>query len=255
MTAVRIDYRAVIAELLAIWDAGVKHNEVSLRGDLAHPTTPMLIRGLTAHAADSARAVLTLYKAGQPAAAVPIVRALMEDALTAAWLLAEADAWRSFISDGSHQRATALRKIIERGADDSPAETEARLKESVELIDHLGTPSRHHIDQRFRALDGGDGMLYIMYRLASSLSHASPAIIDLYTVADDRPPHGLSFRDHAAHSTAAMWIGLTAGNLCHALNVWDICQADHPDRDQLHTIANRLSLRTEFTVATSTPDA
>jgi hypothetical protein len=255
MTADRIDYRAVVAELLAIWDASSELNEVTLRGDLAHRTTPVLIRGLTAHAVDSARAVLTLYQAKQPVAALPIVRLLMEDALTAAWLLADADAWRSFISDGSRQRAVALRKILSRGGGDSQAEIAERLKESEELVDNLGGPTNHNIEQRFRVLDGGDGGLYLMYRLASSFSHASPSIIDLYTGTDERTPLGVYYRGHAAHNTAAMWIGATAGNLLHALNVWDICQADHPDRDQLHAIADRLSLRTEFTVATSTPDA
>jgi hypothetical protein len=255
VTAKRIDYRAVVAELLAIWDARAELDEVTMRGDLAHGTTPVLIRGLKAHAVDAARAVLTLYQAAQPVAAVPIVRALMEDALTAAWLLADADAWRSFISDGSQQRAKALREIMARGRDGSQAETEQRLKESEDLVEKLGTPTGHKVEQRFRVLDGGDGGLYLMYRLASSLSHAGPAIVDLYTGTDDRLPLGVYYRGHAAHSTAAMWIGATAGNLLHALNVWDLCQVDRPDRERLHAIAERLNLRTEFAVATSPLEA
>lgn len=247
----RIDYRSVVAELLAIWDTRVKENEATLRGDLAHPTTPVLIRGLAAHAVDCARAVLTLYQAKQPVAAVPIVRTLMEDALAAAWLLGEPDAWRSFISDGSKQRAIALRGILSRDPGDKQSEVAARLKESKDLIERLGDPTNHLIEQRYRTLDGGDGGLYLLYRLASSLSHPGPTIIDLYTGFDTRTPLGMHYRDHAAHTTAAMWIGVAAAHLLHALKVWDICQADHPDQERLHAIANRLGLRTQFNIATT----
>lgn len=249
----RVDHRAVIAELLGLWESQAR-DKVIVRTDLVNQRTPFLIRGLTAHAVDSARAVLMLYRASQPVAAVPIVRAVMEDALTAAWLLAEPGASSSFMSAGIMERATALRKILERGAGEDHAGIAARLEEGAELLKQLGTPSGHKIEQRFRSLDGGDGGLYLAYRLASQLSHASPSIVDLYLAADERAPQGVVLRPHAAHDTAAMWISFTATNLLHALTVWDICRAGRPDQAQLEAIGDRLGLRTEYPVATVPPE-
>lgn len=245
----RVDYRAAIAELLDLWENQAR-DKVIVRTDLANQMTPLLIRGLTAHAVDSARAVLTLYRASQPVAAVPIVRAVMEDALTAAWLLTEPDASRSFVSYGVQLRKVALRELLLRGAGDSHAAITARLEECRELIEQLDTPKGHLIEQRFRSLDRGDGGLYLAYRLASQLSHASPSIVDLYLAADERAPQGVVLRPHAAHDTAAMWINFTATNLLHALTVWDICRAGRPDQAQLEAIGDRLGLRTEYAVAT-----
>lgn len=245
----RVDNRAVIADLLAIWDADASA-KATVRTDLANQLTPVLIRGLTAHAVDSARAVLTLYRASQPVAAVPIVRTVMEDALTAAWLLAEPDASRSFVSAGVGKRAVALGAILRRGAGADHAAIATRLQESRDLIEQLGAPNGHNIEQRFQSLDGGDGGLYLAYRLASQLSHASPSIVDLYVGADERAPQGVYLRSHAAHDTAAMWISHTATNLLHALTVWDICRAGRPNQVQLEAIGDRLGMRTEYPVAT-----
>jgi hypothetical protein len=245
----RVDSRAVIADLLAIWDADAME-KATVRTDLANHMTPILIRGLTAHAVDSARAVLTLYRASQPVAAVPIVRAVMEDALTAAWLLAEPDASQSFVSAGAMSRAVALRAILRRGAGEDHAAIAARLEQSRELVEQLGTPSGHTIEQRFQSPDGGDGGLYLAYRLASQLSHASPSIVDMYIGSDECAPQGVYLRRHAAHDTAAMWITHTATNLLHALTVWDICRAGRPDQAALEAIGDRFGMRTEYPVAT-----
>ena len=249
MTETPTDYRAVVSELLALWDEQIEKSTVTLRLDLAYWATPILVRGLTAHAVDAARAVLTLYRAKQTIAAVPLVRAVMEDALTAVWLLADADAARSFRSDAAMQRARTLREILSRV--DDPADVEAKLRESRSIIEELGTPSRHLIEQRFRALDGGDGGLYLQYRIMSSLTHAGAGVIDLYSAPDDRAPTRAVFRAYGAHPTAAAWMSSTATYLLHALGAWDACQLDHPQAARLRALADRMGLRSEYAVATT----
>jgi hypothetical protein len=110
-----IPYRVVMADLLRIWDARQEDGGTTLRADLSHARTPIIIRGIVAHAVASARGALTLYEQKQQMAALPLVRAVHEDAVTATWLLVADDAWKMFLARGEQQRAVVLRQIIDQG--------------------------------------------------------------------------------------------------------------------------------------------
>ncbi|OUD90599.1 hypothetical protein CMMCAS08_11095 [Clavibacter michiganensis subsp. michiganensis] len=238
-----IAYRSIIAELLAIWEEGIKRPIVSARTDLQDPKVPVLVRGLTAHAVDCARGILTLYKASQPVAALPIVRTLMEDSSTAAWLLVSPSAWKAFISKGARDRRTALNDILQLDPGDIAAG--ARLAEMEQLLQTLGEPSGYQVQQRMNAVLGAENM-YLMYRAASALSHADSPIVDLYTGEDASAILGVGWKSHASLSNASAWIAVAATNLLHALIAWDICQADRPDQLALENIARRLNVRSDF---------
>ncbi|NQX34730.1 DUF5677 domain-containing protein [Herbiconiux sp. VKM Ac-2851] len=248
MTVDKIDYRAVLAELTSIWRSHSSERSIEVRSDLGRPTTPVLIRGLAAHAVECGQAILVLYKNSLPLPAVPIVRTLMEDAMTAGWLLVDEDAWRSFVSEAAQKKRTALREVLEMDPDNTPAAE--RMAESQQLLDDLGMPSNNKIQQRFRALEGGE-RLYLMYRAASALSHAESTVVDLYTEVDPRSPVGVVWRDHAAHTNASAWIAVAATHLLFALIAWDSCRLERPDQDRLESIATKLGVRADFVKRTS----
>lgn len=214
-----------------------------MRSDIHHHSVPVLIRGLAAHASDCTRGVLTLYKNHLTVPAIPIVRAVMEDATTAAWLLVDADAWHSFISDGAVSRKKALKQMAVLNPSDVVIAD--RLSETDDLLNKLGQPSGHKIEQRMNSLAGAENM-YLMYRAASAMSHADSAIVDLYTDADPNSDLGVVWRNHASFSNASAYIAVAATNLLHALLAWDTCLVDRPDQEQLERIAEEFGVRSTF---------
>lgn len=101
------DQRAIIRRLITVWETEDGRKKVDLRTDIDFQVS-VVVRGLAAHAVDCARGVLTLYEAGQPVAAVPLIRALLEDAVTAGWVLVVPEGWKALVSEGSRTRAAVL---------------------------------------------------------------------------------------------------------------------------------------------------
>jgi len=162
----------------AIWDTETNRTTVELRTDIDVQVT-VLVRCLAAHAADCARGALTLYEASQPVAAVPVIRSLMDDAVTARWVLAVPDGWKALVSEGSRARAAVLRDPIAANTEWADAASEVRRQEYAEQAKALGAapPSYQKFEQRLRALEGTDDM-YMVYRYLSGLSHAGAETID-----------------------------------------------------------------------------
>ncbi|MFJ7289770.1 DUF5677 domain-containing protein [Curtobacterium sp. NPDC098951] len=240
------DYRAIIRRLLAIWDTETNRTTVELRTDIDFQVT-VLVRGLTAHAADCARGVLTLYDASQPVAAVPVIRSLMEDAVTAGWVLVVPDGWKAVVSEGSRTRAAVLRDAMAANASWADAASEARRQEYAEQVKALGAapPSYKVFEQRLRALEGTDDM-YMVYRYLSGLSHASSETVDLYTAPDPGSPLQVRYRRQASHSMAANLLVSAASSLLHALIAWDMTQVGRPHQAELDAIASELGVTNEW---------
>ncbi|ROR80033.1 hypothetical protein SAMN06295974_1928 [Plantibacter flavus] len=244
MTHNTVDYRAVIRELLAIWAAQNKQTVIT-RTDLHDASVPVLVRGLTAHAVDCAGGVLTLYQNHQPVPAIPVVRALMEDATSAIWLIVDEKAWKSFIGFGAVTRRKALNSLLQ--LDPSDLLVADRLAETDDILDRLGSPSGYKIDQRMMKIEGAENW-YLMYRAMSAMTHADSGVVDLYTAHNPENPLGVAFRNHAAFSNANSYIGVAATMLLLTLIAWDTCQSDHPDHERLTAIATDLGVQSSFSL-------
>jgi hypothetical protein len=243
MSGKPVPYRQVLGELLEIWDGAASRRVLETRTDIHDPRVPVLTRGLTAHAADCARGVLTLFQNSQPVPAIPLVRCLMEDAITAARLFAVEDAWRSFITEGATNRAKALRMIQEYDPEDLAAGEQ--LVAAEEIIAMFGRPSGHKIEQRMNALEGTENW-YLMYRAASTLTHAGSGVVDLYFESDESTDLGVAFRNHASFGNASSYLAVAAANFLHTLSLWDLCQPDQPDKQALDAIKDRLDLHPAY---------
>jgi hypothetical protein len=238
MTAA-LPYRNMLAELLALWDARHEDGGTVLKADLSHPATGVVIRGLTAHAVAASRGVLTLYKASQQIAALPLVRAVIEDAMTATWVYKDPEGWKMFIAAGEQQRVKALRNMIDQGID--PEATAKSLQEAQAVVDSVEKITHVNIENRFRVVDP-TGRAYLHYRIASSLIHAGPALVDRYTTPAPETPIGLAYKKHPSHAAGNEWMAFTVHYLAQALQVWDLCQVSRPDRDALNDFARRLGV-------------
>jgi hypothetical protein len=242
------DYRDAIRRLIALWDA-----DVDLQSIERDPEIPaevlVIVRGLVAHAMDCARGVLTLYQASQPVAAAPIIRSIMEDAITAGWVLVIPGGWKQFISNGSRSRALVLAEALLQDPDDE--RTEARLQEYENHVKEFGKATREFTSfkRRLDAIEGTDNM-YSVYRYLSALTHASAETANLYTAPNPDSPFQTSYRTYAAHPMAALLLLSAATSLVNALTAWDDTRGGHPNREALNAIAAELGVSNAWSAKT-----
>lgn len=135
-----LNHRQVLRDLINMWESELGDPTVTTRVDLPHKVVPIAVYSSTAHAVECAKAVLSLYEASLPVPAVPLIRTLIEDAITAAWLIGTPDGWKSFVSAGAGERATTIRGVMElRPEDLALADRTGELKD---LTGVLGTPKK-----------------------------------------------------------------------------------------------------------------
>ncbi|OII01445.1 hypothetical protein BIU95_07100 [Curtobacterium sp. MCBA15_007] len=236
----------MLRQLIEIWDTATAPTKVDVRTDIDFQVT-VLVRGLAAHAVDCARGVLALYEASLPVAAVPVIRSLMEDSVTAGWVLVIPDGWKDLLSDGSKARARILREAMEAKADGADAVSEARRLEYEQQVQELGpaSPSFTKFEQRLNALDGTAGM-YLVYRYLSGLTHSGAETVDLYTAQNPNPGLPVSWRRYAAHKMAALLLASASSSLLQALIAWDTTQVERPNKSALDEIAVQLGVSSEW---------
>jgi hypothetical protein len=244
-----VDYRRVLQELIDLWDSELKERTVEVRGDFEHEIVPLAVYSSVAHAVECGKGVLTLYRASLPVPAVPLIRTLIEDSVTAAWLIVAPGAWQAYASAGADERGKTIRRVMkERPEDVRLAE---RNGEMTNLTEHLGTPKKWRFDQRAAQLEGADDV-YTYYRIASALSHAGFGIADLYAKTDPRDKNEAILLNYPAHAAASSWIAVAAGAVLQALIAWDHARPGRPHEIRLTAIADRIGVSS--TIRLRVPD-
>ncbi|PPF15252.1 hypothetical protein C5C94_08200 [Rathayibacter sp. AY1C3] len=228
-----------LRRLCVLWDDHAA-NPVTKYSTPVNTQTVIAVRALVAHAVDCGRAIATLYEAKQPLAAVPVIRTLMEDATTAAWLLKAPDGWKGFTREGAEARRKLLNNIRQANPDLKPDLVGAELARAKELLNRFGEyTTDNDFQQRARSVTGTD-RLYVLFRMASGVSHAGAKIVDLYTAADPGSPSGFGWFDQARHPQADMWLRVASALLVRALTAWDHVLAGNPLQERLTPLAERL---------------
>lgn len=238
----------LLVRLCKLWD---EHAEVGTVAIVPTMNGQMVVglRALVAHAVECGWAVAMLYSAGQPLPAVPVIRTIMEDAVTAMWLLKRPNAWKAFLYEGALTRRTLLRTIKKANPDLSPERMAAELA-AVEQVMATYEPfnSESKFEQRAAAVTG-TGDLYVQYRLASGLSHVGERVASLYTHADPSSRLGMAWVDEPKHTTADMWMRFATVLVLRALTAWDHVLVDHPLRPELEIVGARFAERGTLTFA------
>jgi hypothetical protein len=241
MTVEPSRYAVVIGILTQMWDEDLDRGPVSLSHSLPNEAA-VLIRGIVAHAVDCARGVVALYAAGHTVAAVPVVRTVFEDSITAGWVLVTPDGWKAVLSDGSDQRAKLMGEARQFGTSADEAEATERLAEYEEHVAQLGKAKGWPFNQRVNALEGTDA-LYLLYRYASSLTHAGAEIAGMYVTEDGNADLNVSYWRQASHPLAEDFLELAASSLLQALIAWDLAQAERRRERELDHLAATLGVK------------
>lgn len=203
----------------------------------------------THHAVRAARAVLQLDLTTVGIEIMPLVRLIMECAVTSAWLLLTPGSGQTLIRDGARQRVKALNDITALGDEPGPALDQA-LKAIAALENAQGPPS-FAFEQRCQRLEGGD-RLYLTYRVFSAESHSGMGVADFYTVATGKGPIGLAFNPEARSSVRSPTVGIAACMLLLAVNSHELAGPKPTHTTQIRRAAQRLGVGTRIVASDGT---
>jgi hypothetical protein len=242
-----VDYRRVLQELIDLWESELGEGTVTVRGSFEHEVVPLAVYSSVAHAIECGKGVLTLYRASLPVAAVPLIRTLIEDSITAAWLIVAPGAWQAYVSAGADERGKTIRSVMKSRPED--VVLAERNGELTNLKAALGTPKKWNFEQRANALAGTDDV-YTYYRIASALSHAGFGIADLYAKTDPRNEDKAILLPYPAHAAASSWIAVAAGAVLQALIAWDYARPGRPNESQLTAIAEHIGVASTIRLRT-----
>lgn len=235
--------RGIAAELESLWEA---HRSSGWVTSAKHPVeVGPLIFGYVSQAHEFARSVFALERSGQILSAVPLARAVMEFAMTAAWLSASPSAARDVIWEGDRARRKALEEINLTGIVDV---AEALAEQEAQLAGREGRPAREaqYFRDRCTALENGQAM-YAHYRVLSSYCHPGARSADSWLIAQppgSNPP--IRFRAAPAPLDAEPILGTAACMMLLAQRAADDIQVEPRHREQLRALAARLGISAEI---------
>lgn len=205
--------------------------------------------GLAAHAHSLAGAIRVLDKTEQTITLVPLVRELLECAVTAMWVESFGKrAAMKILSEDARQRVQAFKSFVDAGAPDDGSE--ARWQGELEWLKPQTTPASEKLYQRCEEIKGLDGA-YAMYRALSGLSHPSGLLIDLYMEAtpptEAQPEGGLRLVVEPEGWTNDAMLGIALNYLLLTSMAWDRIVKGRPARTRLKQVATELGVRLEWT--------
>ncbi len=234
---------AVARGLLAGWDSRADVPLVGTRKRRFNQQQLALAHGLCAHAHYLADPALDLLDSGRVLAALPLVRACFESAITAQWVTQTTDGAPAFVNEDVRQRRAQV-QTLEKAV--SEVFREAAPEIAANLIDPLHTnATARGFHNLCNDLVPGGADAYSIYRVLSQYSHASVLVIDDYLQATDTGP-GLALHTHPVEPNAATWTNVLASALVWAGRAIDYLDKDHVRRSELRAAAAALGITSEL---------
>ncbi|MDQ1548055.1 MAG: hypothetical protein QOH69_2959 [Actinomycetota bacterium] len=173
-----------IQKLIDVWNLYIDKSWKVAGSD--HPAHLPSIYACASQTVLYSQAVLKLYEVGLPLAALPMIRASLECAVTAAWLSVAKDETPALLIDGAKQR----KKLLDGIRDNSDVDVEPAMKETLRLIEQLdGSENQAGAELKTRSdqIVGG-AALYVAYRAASSYCHPGNGITEMYVSQRETTP-------------------------------------------------------------------
>lgn len=149
---------------------------------------------------------------------VPLVRAIFEAGVTAAWLLLTERSGQTLMKQGAIDRRRALEGLPRHGEEPGPALEEVRSL--IATLDVAEAPQSFAFEQRCLRLKDGP-LYYTIYRVLSSQSHAGVGVVDAYVVPMPESPVGIAFDGQARLPNREAAVGWAAVMLLLALASFD----------------------------------
>jgi len=191
------------------------------------------------HAVRIARAIRRLATDFLGIEIVPLVRLLMECAVTAAWLLLTPGSGDSMILDGARQRKKALSAIALHGGETEPAHSQAMSV--LQKLEAASGPKNFAFEQRCLSLADGQ-RLYTTYRVLSLESHGGIGVSDFYIATSKKSPIGFFYNPNAQSSRREATLGLAACMLHLAMNADESARSEPSMRSKLNEWASILGI-------------
>lgn len=225
----------LIEALLEVWSDLMDIQPVKLRTETHHGSVPIVVHGLVAHTAELARGVLVLLESGSVAPTYPLIRSMIEDVVTAEYIVLEPDGWEDILDWTIWQR-DGIRKDLEK-LDGESAETQA-LSRHLDLLRGDGRPRARppQIKDRFLEKRPGHVSLYPFYRVFSDLTHAGMGVVTMYTSVVPGTSKQFVFDNVGSMEDAPRRIGVAPMMLHRALKVWNDHYGDDAHEERLREI-------------------
>lgn len=232
--------RAEIEKMLALWDSRL--GEPTKVRDGVDVGDAFMVEALTTHVVRLTRAVLALADAGFTVEAMPLIRLSLECGVTTAWLVLSEGAGNSLTHEGARLRRAALKEAVKRGPgfESSLAQT----KEVLSTLEADAAGEGRHFERRCLALDGGDE-LYLLFRVASSLSHAGLGISDFYAEEAIDELFGIRMAPHADLEDMDVWVAIQGAMLLRCLIATNHVNVNFKRTRQLERFAKLFDVSTE----------
>jgi hypothetical protein len=168
-------------ELIDTWDAKT-HASVK-RSTLARD---VMVFSYAMHAHNLARAYLNLAERGEWMVAYPTLRACYEMGVSAQWVFATPGAVEISLSEAERHRKNLINSALDAQSL-SAEEAAERLKQVEKEMKKYEEAKKRGLPTRFEGVckDFKGPFIYMMYRMLSHYTHAGPAVVDIYTKADE----------------------------------------------------------------------
>jgi hypothetical protein len=206
-------------------------------------TTPLRGMSIYAHVDHSVRltrAVLALFDRGLYFESIPLIRMILESAVTAAWLAVTPGSGDSSLREATRLRRALFMEISKASADPLDSELKS-IEADLAQLEEFKSAEAAKFENRCLSLEGGR-WLYVVYRDLSSYSHAGALLLDHY-LQEDPGPLGFAYVQDQDEGRAAVDLAKTVWLLHIALSAWDLVVPNEGRAAALTDVAEQSGFR------------
>jgi hypothetical protein len=236
------DLRRFARKLVELWDRG-RGTSFKMKIEYINQGGP-LIWSYTQHSVELMRTILDLSAQDRMVIAVPLIRLMVENAMTSIWVYLSPPATRAVVHEGLRQQRAAIADIIKVGAEGFDESNLDEVNKKLKDFEGDNLPAGQHFDQRCKQIVAGLGV-YASWRILSSLSHAGMALGDFYLVETHEPPY-LILNEDARLDYHEAWFGTAICMLIVSMKACDLIDARGGHKTQLERAARRMGISLDF---------
>lgn len=228
-----------IDDLLKVWEDQVNAPSQRLQREMRNAAA-IIVHGLTAHVADLAGAVATLYRNNMTVAAIPLIRCMVEDVATLEYVLREPDGWEEIRNASFKQRRQILQDFEKTGRE-RPWFEKARTH--IEWMRENGAKNPGVLKDRFTDAEPGEVSLYTQYRNLSDETHAGMGVVNKYAELDSGGPGTFGLSRTGSNESAPEKLLTAVMMLRTALEAWDTLWGSDDTEARLADLGKRELVR------------
>lgn len=228
--------RERLDELAETWETEDSTIELGVR---EHQMLGVIVFGLTSHCHHLSRGIRALDEAGVQQAAVPLVRQMIECAMTVLWVEIFGErAARALMREHAQNRDKTFTEFVRTGGDVDDETLQQTQEYLDELEDEIKATGRN-FRERCEDIEGGLGM-YAFWRIAAGESHSSTAVADRYIHETPGTAVGIALSTNPKPGAWDAWLGTSLTMLVLASLAADRFDATRRRRTRLKEIAREM---------------